>query len=43
MKAAIPESHVEVPASEIEAIWVPEGMVGPIVAIPINENCFQGE
>jgi hypothetical protein len=41
MKVAIPESRVEVPSSEIEAIWVPEGMVGPIVAIPTNENCFE--
>jgi len=42
-RVVIPEPHVEVVASEIEAFWVPEGMTGPIVAIPLSENCFQGE
>ena len=39
----IPDPQVEVLTSEIEAVWVPEGLTGPIVAIPLNESCFQGE
>ena len=42
-KVAVPESRVEVPTSEIEAIWIPEGMTGPIVALPLSETCFQEE
>ena len=42
-KVAIPESRVEVLSSEIEAIWVPEGMTGPIVALPLTETCFEVE
>jgi chemotaxis protein CheY-P-specific phosphatase CheC len=42
-QVAIPVPQVEVVSSEIEAVWVPEGLTGPIVAIPLSENCFQGE
>jgi hypothetical protein len=42
-RVVIPDPQVEVIASEIEAVWVPEGLTGPIVAIPLSENCFQGE
>jgi len=42
-RVVIPDPQVEVLTSEIEAVWVPEGLTGPIVAIPLSENCFQGE
>jgi hypothetical protein len=42
-RVVIPEPQVEVVASEIEAFWVPEGADAPFVAIPLSENCFQGE
>jgi hypothetical protein len=42
-RVVMPDSQVEVLTSEIEAVWVPEGLTGPIVAIPLSENCFQGE
>jgi hypothetical protein len=42
-RVVIPDPKVEVVSSEIEAVWVPDGLTGPIVAIPLSETCFQEE
>jgi hypothetical protein len=34
------EPTVEVPAAEIEAVFVPAGYTGPIVAAPFSEAAF---
>ena len=34
------DPDVEVPAGEIEAIFIPAGYTGPVVAAPFNEEVF---
>jgi len=38
--AQIPEGQVEVPQAEVEAVFVPAGVEGPIVAAPFDEVVF---
>lgn len=35
-----PMAQVETPTAEMEAVFVPAGFVGPIVAAPFNEIVF---
>lgn len=35
-----PNGHVEIPAAEIEGVFVPAGYTGPIVAAPFTESAF---
>jgi hypothetical protein len=37
---AIPEGEVSGGGAEIEAVYVPAGYAGPIVAAPFNEKVF---
>ena len=36
----VPTAQVEVPEAEVEAVFVPAGHVGPIVAAPLDEAVF---
>ena len=36
----LPQAQVEIPISEMEAVFVPAGFEGPIVAAPFNEIVF---
>jgi hypothetical protein len=36
----IPEAQVEVEEAEVEAVFVPGGHEGPIVAVPFDEAAF---
>ncbi len=36
----IPAAHVEVAEAEVEAVFVPAGHEGPIVAVPFDEAAF---
>ena len=37
---ALPQAQVETPTSEMEAVFVPAGHVGPIVAAPFTTIVF---
>jgi hypothetical protein len=37
----IPRAEVEVVTSEFDAVWVPAGTTGPIVAVPLDEVVFE--
>ena len=37
---AAPMAQVETPTSEMEAVFVPAGYTGPIVAAPFTESAF---
>ncbi len=37
---ALPQAQVETPTSEMEAVFVPAGFEGPVVAAPFNEIVF---
>jgi hypothetical protein len=39
----IPQFTVSSLESEVEAVWVPEGWEGPVVAIPLEANVFISE
>lgn len=37
---ALPQAQIETPTSEMEAVFVPAGHVGPIVAAPFTARTF---
>jgi hypothetical protein len=36
----LPEAAVVVPEAEVEAVFVPQGHRGPVVAVPFDEAVF---
>lgn len=36
----VPEGMIVTQGQGFEAIWVPEGMEGPVVALPLDERAF---
>lgn len=38
--AQLPQAEVEVAEAEVEAVFVPAGFEGPVVAAPFDESAF---
>ena len=39
----VQQLSVVTPSSEVEAVWIPDGWIGPVIAIPLDEQAFSAK